>query len=228
MRTVVLSDIHGNLAALEAVLKDVEQQAPDEIWCGGDLGWGGPWASECIQRVRDAGWTTVKGNTDVWITGDPQTVESQEGRREHQAMASAHDISEDDARWLLQLPLGHSGPGSLLMVHGTPVTPFDAPQPHASAAEFEPYENQASLIVYAHVHRAFVRRLADGTLVCNTGAVGIPLDDDTASYLIIDREGPELVLQHRRVAFDIDAVISEAKRLGGPIETSILNRWGGS
>ena len=228
MRIVVLSDIHGNLPALEAVLKDIEQQSPDDIWCGGDLGWGGPWASECIKRVRDAGWTTAKGNTDVWITGDPQTVESEEGRKKHEAMASAHDISEDDARWLLDLPLGHSGSGSLLMVHGTPVTPFDAPLPHANAAEFEPYENQASLIVYAHVHRAFVRRLADGTLVCNTGAVGIPLDDDTASYLIIDQEGPELVLQHRRVAFDIDAVKSEAKRLGEPIETSIRERWGGS
>ena len=97
MRVAIVSDIHGNLPALEAVMKDLEQHQPDQIWCGGDIAWGGPWASECIDLVREAGWTTIKGNSDVWITGDPQTLESPQERAELQEAAAWHDISKDDA-----------------------------------------------------------------------------------------------------------------------------------
>jgi predicted phosphodiesterase len=216
LRIAILSDIHGNLPALEAVIADLATQSPDEIWCGGDLGWIGPWAAECIARVRGEGWPTIKGNTDVWITGDPQGVESADERAEFEDIARAHAISDDDARWLIDLPLGHTGPGSILLVHGTPQTPFDAPMPDAPASEFAPYASEATLVVYAHVHRAFVRRLAEGTLVCNTGSVGLPMDADTASYLVIERDGADLTLRHRRVAFDRARAIERARAVGGP------------
>jgi predicted phosphodiesterase len=218
VRIAVLSDIHGNLPALEAVLADIEKLGVDEVWCGGDVAWGGPWAHECIARVREAGWPTVRGNTDVWITGDPQTVTTAEDRAELEGMAQAHAISPDDARWLVSLPLGHSGPGSLLLVHATPQSAFAGPMPDAPAAEFAPYEGQAAIVVYGHVHRAFVRRLVDGTIVCNTGSVGFPMDSDSGCYLVIDRNGPEWTLVHRRVHFDGDLVLAEARRRGGPIQ----------
>jgi hypothetical protein len=198
-------------------MSDIEDQAPDEIWCGGDLAWAGPWPSECIQRVREAGWPTVRGNTDVWITGDPQTITSEEDRAETRAFASQHNISPDDAQWLMGLPLGHSGPGSILLVHGTPQSPFTAPMPDAPASEFAPYVGQAQLVVYGHVHHAFVRRLADGTIVCNAGSVGLPMDGTLATYLLVDNTGPELTLVHRRVPFDRRAGIAQAKRIGGPV-----------
>jgi predicted phosphodiesterase len=216
VRIAILSDIHGNLLALDAVMTDIESQSPDEVWCGGDIGWVGPWASECIERVRAAGWPTVKGNTDVWITGDPQTVGDPAERAEFEAIAEQHAITDDNAAWLLNLPLGHSGKGSILLVHGTPNSPFVGPMPDDEATDFGPYEGQASLVVYAHVHRAFMRRLADGTLVCNTGSVGLPMDGPTASYLLIDRKGPDVVLRHRRVAFDRRGGIAQAKQMGGP------------
>lgn len=216
MRIAILSDIHGNLLALDAVMNDIESQSPDEVWCGGDIGWMGPWASECIQRVRAAGWPTVKGNTDVWITGDPQTVQDPEERAELEAIAEQHAVSDDDAQWLLNLPLGHSGKGSILLVHGTPNSPFVGPMPDDPAPEFGPYEGHASLVVYAHVHRAFVRRLADGTLVSNTGSVGLPMDGPTASYLLVDRTGPDITLRHRRVEFDRRAGVAQARQMGGP------------
>jgi diadenosine tetraphosphatase ApaH/serine/threonine PP2A family protein phosphatase len=171
--------------------------------------------------VREAGWDTVRGNTDIWVTGDPQTVDSPEDRAHLEAMAAAHSISDDDARWLLGLPLGRSGPGSLLLVHGTPESPFTGPMPDAPPAEFAPYEGRATMVVYGHVHRAFVRRLADGTIVCNTGAVGFPMDAESASYLILDQNGPEWTVVHRRVEFDRRSVVSEARRLGGPIQESV-------
>jgi putative phosphoesterase len=226
LRIAVVSDIHGNLLALDAVMTDVEAQAPDEIWCGGDLAWGGPWASECIARVRDAGWPTVRGNTDVWITGDPQTVEGAAERNEMESVAEAHAISKEDAAWLLNLPLGHSGAGSILLVHGTPQSPFEAPQPDAPAAEFAPYLGEAAIVVYGHVHQAFVRRLSDGTIVCNPGSVAFPEDGDTASYLLIDLEGPEWVLRIRRVPFDRRGSIAQARTLGGPVERVFLSHMG--
>jgi predicted phosphodiesterase len=217
LRIAVVSDIHGNLPALEAVLNDLRVVAPDEVWCGGDVAWGAPWGSECIAHVRQQGWTTVKGNTDVWITGDPQTVESADDRTMLTELAQAHDISADDERWLLNLPPGHSGSGSILLVHASPGSPFSAPQPDDPSSEFEVYEGRAALIVYGHIHRAFTRRLKEGTLVCNTGSVGLPKDGDTACYLVIDQKGPELILRHRRVEFDRKAAIEEAERLGGPV-----------
>ena len=216
MRIAILSDIHGNLLALDAVMQDLEKTSPDEVWCGGDLGWMGPWASECIARVREAGWITVKGNTDVWITGDPQTIDDPEQRKTYEDIAAYHAISEDDARWLLNLPLGHSGAGSILLVHGTPQSPFVGAQPTDPSAEFEPYEDQAGLVVYGHVHKAFVRRLAGQTIVCNTGAVGLPLDGPFASYLLIEQRGGEWALTHRRIEFDRRGALAQAKHQGGP------------
>lgn len=226
MRIAVLSDIHGNLLALDAVMTDVESQGVDEVWCGGDVAWGGPWATECIRRVRDAGWATVRGNTDVWITGDPQTAEDEDERQFLKQMAEAHQISDDDARWLLNLPLGHTGRGSILLVHGTPQSPFVGPLPGATAREFRAYEGQASIVVYGHVHRTFVRRLTDGTIVVNTGSVGFPMDGPAAAYLVIDQEGPEWTLRHRRVTFDRRAVLAQARQVGGVIGEWTIDKLG--
>lgn len=227
MRIAIVSDIHGNLPALEAVIDDIAAQDVDEIWCGGDLAWGGPWGRECVARVRAEGWPTVRGNTDIWITGDPQTLDSEEDRRDVQAMAEAHALSQDDARWLSSLPLGHTGTGSLLLVHGTPQSPFTGPMPDAPAAEFAPFENEAMIVVYGHVHRAFVRRLSDGTIVTNTGSVGFPSDGPDGSYLIVERSGADWVLRHRGVSFDRAAVVAEGRERGGPIK-DFVERYLGS
>jgi predicted phosphodiesterase len=226
MRIAVVSDIHGNLLALDAVMTDLESFAPDQVWCAGDLGFAGPWASECIARVREAGWTTVKGNTDVWITGDPQNVTDESQREKFRSLAAAHAISQEDAQWLLNLPLGHSGPGSMLMVHGTPESPFVAPFPQDGPAEFSVYEGRAGLVIYGHVHVAFTRRLADGTVVCNTGSVGLPADGETASYLLVDQDGPNWTLRHRRVTYDRRGAIAQARVLGDPIKSQFLTFLG--
>jgi hypothetical protein len=166
--------------------------------------------------VRAAGWRSIKGNTDAWIAGDVPGV-TEEQRAEVDEFARAHQISEEDARWLAELPIGHSGPGSVLLVHATPRSAFDAPLPDAPAADFAPYEDAATLVVYGHVHRAFVRRLTGGTLVSNTGSVGLPMDGELASYMLVDRDGPELTVRHRRVAFDRAETTRRARSRGGPV-----------
>jgi predicted phosphodiesterase len=227
LRIAIISDIHGNLMALDAVMSDIEALGVDDVWCGGDIAWGGPWPSECIERVRDTCSVTIKGNTDIWVTGDPQGVPDG-GREELKALAAAHAISDDDARWLLNLPLGHSGQGSLLLVHGTPQTPFDAPMPDGPVAAFGPYQGHAQIVIFGHVHRAFVRRLADGTIVCNTGSVGMPMDGEQATYLLLEGVGPDWSLTHRRVNYDRRAAIAQAKRIDEPIGPYFLKHLGES
>lgn len=216
MRIAILADIHGNLPALEAVTADIDKQSPDQIWCGGDLGWLGPWATECVSYVRSAGWPTVKGNTDVWLAGDPQTVSDESERKINIGIAGTHAISEDDARWLVSLPVGHTGPASLLMVHGTPGSPFTAPLPDDPVADFAPYEGQAALVVYGHVHIGFVKRLPDGTIVANPGSVGLPADGTAASYMLLDHHGGNWTIRHRRVDYDRDSALAGAREMGGP------------
>lgn len=226
MRIAILADIHGNLVALDAVLGDLESQSPDEVWCGGDIAWGGPWPAECIDRVREAGWPTVKGNTDIWVAGDAQGLPAGITAEDIEVMVEAHALAEDDALWLLNLPLGHTGPGSILLVHATPETPFDAPEPDAPPNAFAPYQTQAQNVVYGHVHRAFIRRLADGTLVVNPGSVGAPLDDKTASYMVLDRHGTDWVFTHRRVTFDRRRVVEESRRRDDPVGNWMLGKMG--
>ena len=225
MRVAVVSDIHGNLVALDAVMKDISEQGVDEVWCGGDLAWGawpGDWANECISRVRDLGWKTVKGNTDIWLTGDPQTLTSPEARTANEEMARLHGISTEDARWLVNLPVGHAAPGSVLLVHARPDTPFDAPGPQAPAGDFEPYQDQAALVIYGHVHHAFVRRVNDGTVVANTGSVGVPLDSPSPCYMVLDQNGPNWTIVHRRVAYDREQAVEKARQLDTPVVDTFL------
>ena len=222
MRIAVVSDIHGNLPAFEAVLADLDKQSPDEIWCAGDIGWGAPWPSECIKIVRQREWITVKGNTDVWITGDPQTITSEEQRQKLMDLAAGHAISKDDAQWLLNLPVGHTGKGSILMIHASPDSPFSAPEPYSAAAEFSTYEGRAAVVVFGHVHEAFTRRLTEGTLLVNTGSVGLPKDGPMASYLVIDRKGTDLMLRHRRVPFDAADAAVAAEKIGGPVAAMFI------
>lgn len=227
MRIAVLSDIHGNLPALEAVHDDIKKRSVDQIWCGGDIAWGGPWAKECIAFVREAGWPSVKGNTDVWITGDPQAVPDPKDQEQLRDIAAAHAISPQDATWLLNQPIGHHGPGGLLLVHASPKSPFDAPGPDSPIAAFEQYQSESSVVVYGHVHHAFLRRLTDGTLVCNSGSVGLPKDGPTAVYLLIDQKGPNLGFEWPRVEFDRDLVVKAAEAADDAAAAWFLEKFQG-
>ena len=75
MRIAVVSDIHGNLTAFEAVLADLRQTAPDLVFHGGDLADGGARPSEVVDRVRELGWRGLMGNADEMLTA-PETLEA--------------------------------------------------------------------------------------------------------------------------------------------------------
>ena len=216
MRTAIVSDIHGNRRAFEAVLADLRQVAPDIILQGGDLASGGTHPGEIIDQVRSLGWSGVCGNTDemLWAperlteyAGTQPKLASILARVQETIPPTRAGIGEERLRWLEALPRLYSREG-LSLVHASPDDLWRAPMANASEADLrDTYESlNAAIVVYGHIHVPYIRRV-EGMIIANAGSVGQPYDGDRrASYLVIEGEN----LSIRRVEYDVE---SEAKEL---------------
>src|SRR5260370_19739737 len=131
MRIAILSDIHGNRTAFEAVLTDLRQTSPDLIFHGGDLADSGSSPVEIVDRIRDLGWQGVLGNTDEMLVRPESLTEfaSQSPNLqplwaaiEEMAAATRELLGEERLAWLRSLPLrqGHS---PVALGHASPVSP---------------------------------------------------------------------------------------------------------
>jgi putative phosphoesterase len=217
MKIAIVSDIHGNLTALEAVIADLHRVNPDFILQGGDLAFGGARPADVIDRVRELGWSGIMGNTDdvLWNSNGMSAVP--EPRRtlfKQQAQATRDLIGDGRIQWLQTLPLLWSGNG-IGLVHAVPGYLWPAIPPDADDATLRTTYGPlgTALAVYGHIHRPFVRRLPDLT-VANTGSVGLPFDGDTrSSYLLVENGEPEI----RRVAYDLDREIAILAASGQPM-----------
>ena len=213
MRIAIVSDIHGNRTAFEAVLADLQKTSPDLILHGGDLPHGGASPAEIVDRIRDLGWSGVVGNTDemLWAPhllreSAPQSpqIEPLFAAIEDMAAATCEALGKDRISWLRTLPRVQVH-GPVALVHASPKTTWQSPLPEASEAEFEKVYGglERPIAVYGHIHRPFIRALPKFTVV-NSGSVSLSYDGDPrASYLLIDDSQPTI----RRVAYDVDAEI---------------------
>ena len=227
MRIAIVSDIHGNLTAFEAVLADLRETSPDLILHGGDLADSGSSPVEIVDRFRDLGWQGVVGNTDEMLFA-PETLEafaSQSPRLEllwnavrDMAEAAREALGEDWLSWLHALRrMQIQGP--LALLHGIPESVWHAPMREATDAELElSYEVvKQPVIIYGHIHKPFIRRIEDskipGRLVLNCGSVGLSHDGDPrAAYLILDDCSPTV----RRVEYDMDRELRALASCGMP------------
>lgn len=209
-----MSDVHGNLAALEAVLADLAEVRPDLVVHGGDLAFNGPRPAECVDRIRKLGWPGVKGNMDEALT----THRNQDG-----VAWTAQRIGEECNAWLQALPMEWRHADEVALVHAVPGDLWKAVLPEAEddaiRAVYAPLG--ASVAVYCHIHRPYVRRVGDLT-VANTGSVGMPFDGDPrACYLVIE-DGR---CTHRRVAYDVEHSVSELEAAGHPNAAAIARTY---
>jgi len=222
MRTAIISDVHGNRRAFEAVLADLRQVAPDVVVHGGDLAYGGAHPAEIIDQVRSLGWAGVRGNTDEMLWAPQSLAEFAAvapkiapllARIEEMIPPTLASIGEERLRWLEGLPCEYTGEGFCL-VHASPGDLWRAPMPNASDDELQStYASLgARIVVYGHIHRSYVRRLQAMT-VANSGSVSQSYDGDTrASYLVID--GESIVI--RRVEYDVENEAEDVLRSGLP------------
>lgn len=222
MRIAIVSDIHGNLAAFEAVLADLRETSPDLILHGGDLADAGASPAEIVDRIRDLGWPGVAGNTDEMLF-DPPSLSRFASRSpqmqplapviEEMAAATRLALGEDRLAWLSQLPRAQIH-APVALVHASPTTAWRAPAHTASDAELESVYSPLghAVAVYGHIHHSFIRSLPSLAVV-NTGSVSLSYDGDRrACYLLLDGSTPSI----RRVDYDVDRELRALRSRGFP------------
>lgn len=223
MRLAVVSDIHGNLTALEAVIEDIRRRGVDRILHGGDLALMGPRPGEVIDRIRELGWPGVVGNTDELLWRPEEHARQRDRAPQLQTLLrwlfdayapyTLEQIGEERLAWLHDLPPELRIDGTTI-VHAAPGDLWRAPMPDASNRDLEATYRPlgTSTVVYGHIHRPFTRA-AGGLVVANAGSAGMPWDDDArASYLIVEDGQVEVF----RVDYDIDAEAREFQSRGHP------------
>jgi predicted phosphodiesterase len=211
VRLAIVSDIHGNLTALEAVIADIERRGVDRVVHGGDLALVGCRPAEVIDRVRELGWPGIVGNTDelLWRPRERAVQERNAPKLEsllrllfdEYAPATRDLLGDQRIGWLCGLPREYRD-GELVLVHASPGDLWRAPRADAEDAELSATYGpcDARLVVYGHIHRPYVRSL-DGLIVANSGSVGSPFDGDPrASYLLVSSGQAQVV----RVEYDIE------------------------
>jgi len=224
VRIAIISDVHGNLAALEAVLADIARDAVDQIVCLGDLAFKGPQPAECIARIRELGIPCIHGNTDVMLLMAagrkpsrplplPEGFRMPDSPPPPLAWPLAR-LSAADLDFLAGLPFDHrleADGVSVLFVHASPQDAATGVVPTMGADEIRPLlrDERADWIISGHVHQAYAFRF-EGRWLANPGAVGFSLDGDgRAAYAVLDTARSRFEL--RRVAYDVDATVAAAR-----------------
>lgn len=209
MKIAALYDIHGNLPALKAVLKELEGIQPDVIVVGGDIV-SGPMPAQTLACLRQ--WTgkvvALRGNADREVVaafdGQPSALSEEVREITHWV---ARQLEPDERNFLARLPeqvmLSLEGLGEVLFCHATPrsdeeiFTPL-TPQERLQAL-FQDVQQQT--IVCGHTHMQFELRIG-GVRVLNAGSVGMPYAERPGAYwLLLGPEGYEF----RRTAYDLEA-----------------------
>ena len=206
MRVLLLSDIHANLAALEAIDEVGEQY--DRVLCLGDVVDYGPDPVECIQWLRRRKALVIRGNHDHNVAQNvPLSRGPKFGFRKLAAETremTAQLLGDADRRWLARLPVRkwvRVGELVLHLVHATPRDPLDERLfPDPARWRVMTHGLEADLLCVGHTHHQFTIRAGDVTVV-NPGSVGQPRDGDPRAAYGLLADG-EMVL--KRVEYDID------------------------
>lgn len=224
MRIAVVSDIHGNLTAFEAVLEDLRQMAPDLVLHGGDLADAGSSPVEIVDRIRDHGWQGVMGNTDEMLVRPNSLEEFASGSKAPPALWSAvreiasttrAKLGEERLAWVRELPMVVNCPG-LALVHASPGDCWRVPAAESTDEDLRALYGalEEPIVVFGHTHRPAIRRMSGRPiLLINAGSVGLSYDGDPrASYLVLDEGTPSL----RRVEYDIEKELRALTTCGLP------------
>jgi predicted phosphodiesterase len=215
-RIAILSDIHGNMPALKAVLADIDSQDIDEVLVGGDMVGRGPEGSKVVALVRERGLNSVRGNHEDYMLGfrrrtvPEEWLESEEWAASRWMAAELHD-GDDEYLDALPFSLAATAAPGLRLVHGSPGSHGEGLGPWCTDGQLEQQLGAVDekLLVCAHTHRPMYRRTSGGQVV-NVGAVGLPFNkDQRAQYAILHhhpRDGWHA--EFRRVSYDIESILS--------------------
>ena len=232
MRVAVLSDIHGNLHALDAVLESVAADAPDAVWCLGDLVGYGPRPNRCCTLVAERADVCLIGNHDLGVLGrldlddfSPDAAVS--------ARWTAEVLEEEPRRFLESLE-PQSRQGDVALYHASardPVWEYVL-TPVAALASFSSSEARILLVGHSHIALAFalvdwtletiiapadmeLDLSGDGRWIVNPGSVGQPRNGDPrACYMLLDLDAGRV--DYRRVEYPVERTQMEIRERGLP------------
>ncbi|QLD89871.1 metallophosphoesterase family protein [Natronomonas salina] len=214
----VISDIHANRVALEAVLADMPDV--DALVCAGDVVGYNPWPAECVDALRERDVPTIMGNHDrsvVTETGYPGNRMADAGV--HHAL---DELDDDQLEWLRSLPTERlCFDGRMKLVHGHPDDPNRYTYPGLFSATLLEDED---VLVMGHTHVQAHETFDEG-VVMNPGSVGQPRDEDPrAAYSVVDLD--DLTVEEHRVEYDVEAVVEAVEAAGLPEGTGTRLRKG--
>jgi putative phosphoesterase len=224
MRVAVIGDVHGNLPALEAVLRDVKRRRPAAVWNLGDLVGYGPYPEEAVQKLKSIGAVSIAGNYDQrvldWHPGAP--VEEGDSADKWLATGWAREnLSEDSIAYLKSLPAERREKVdgyAILLAHGSPASRTERLEPTTSRKRLRELAAtaKADIVLCGHSHIPWARNV-DTVWFVNPGGVGRSDDGHpTASYALLDLDPTTVRVTHRRVAYDVMPVADAIRRRGLP------------
>jgi putative phosphoesterase len=218
VRVAAISDIHGNLPALEAVLAEVDREGVDEIVVAGDTAHG-PWPGEVVDLLVERGARCVRGNAD-------REVIEKSDRYGPLAAWSADRLGERRlavvGSWPLTVELSVAGLGAVLVCHSTPrsedpiytrITPDDELASLLDGVS-------AEVVVCGHTHMQYDRRLSTGLRVVNAGSVGMPYEGRRGAYWAL--LGPDV--EFRRTEYDVEAAVAGIELVAAPVREQLLEQ----
>lgn len=240
MRIALISDIHGNLVALDAVLADLDTQSVAQVICLGDLALSGPEPHGCVTRIRERGIPTIRGNCDdlslAMRTPDGAAAHAPGSGRWAAWVGkidvwSARALTDDDACYLASLPMTSAltldDGMTLLCAHGSPRSYNHRLLPETPVEQLAEMIGPvaANALAVGHTHTMMRRQLGPLTIV-NPGSVGLPMAPDAsgtiinpadyAEYGILSWKAGALTWEPCRVPLNADAVFAAARASGMP------------
>lgn len=234
MRVAIISDIHGNLPALEAVLAEIAAERMDRVVCLGDVAAFGPQPREVIARLRALGCPVVMGNTDAEVL-DPTTPDGAPDEDSHRFLElnawTAGLLSEEDKAYLRSfqptIAVDLDGGATLLGYHGSPRSFDDRLTPETGHDTLGAWLGSHPAALYAGGHTHLQMLIRHGkALVLNPGSVGLPFDTYPrgastrnpawAEYAVVESDRRRLRVELRRTPFDVAALLRAAHESGMP------------
>jgi len=238
VRIGLISDIHGNLLALDAVLDELEREGVDRIVCLGDVAVG-PQPAETLARVKELGCPVVMGNWDAaFISGMPRPRDEIGEMLVEIGKWWAGFLSPEDREFMesfeptVELMLGST---PALAFHGSPKSYDDWIFSTTPDEEMRPMliDTEAPVLLGGHTHVQMIRRYGAAVIV-NPGSVGLPFRQwwprpvrisPWAEYGIVGGEGAHLSIELRRTPFDVDAFLELSRESGMPHAEWWANSW---
>ena len=235
MRIALISDIHGNLPALDAVLADVAKQKPDAVYCLGDLVGYGASPNEVTERIKAQGIPTIMGNYDDGVGFDRDEcgcayrdpVDQELGDRSL-AWTKGHTTPENKAflRTLVKDLRFEADGRRLLLVHGSPrkINEYLFEDRPLSSFQRLAASSNADVIAFGHTHKPY-QKSVDGVLFVNVGSVGKPKDLDwRACYVVLDAGE----VSFHRVSYDVATAAAAIRATQLPPEFAVDIETGGA